>query len=66
MNQLNGVLSSIYLAGTVVGKPLSGLISGARRVEQASNLVRRFATGTKINSFERMLAAFCGLPAIIC
>ena len=65
MNKLNGALSSIYLAGAVVGKPLSGVISGARRVEQASNLVRRFATGTKINSPARMLAAFCGIPALL-
>ena len=65
IDKLNAGLSSIYLAGAVVGKPLEGVISGARRIEQGANLLRRFATGAKINSPSRMLAAFMGLPALL-
>ena len=58
-------LNVAYMAGTVIGKPAEGLISGARRIEQGLSLGRRFITGAKINSPSRMLAAFLGLPALV-
>jgi len=58
-------LNVAYMAGMVAGKPLEGLVSSARRIEQGLSLTRRFLTGTKMNSPMRMLGGLLGIPALI-